>query len=197
MAQSKIAQRIGITIIILLWLLAVSALIAPILICFSSTSVAPPAQYRKTIDNPGAEFSQITGLEWPKYTKVITVADTHGGFIGDGEFYLIFDTDREILEKWLSNPPPWKIDEWKSGPVPPEIGSHVSFGKDGIMIGSVGDGPYQYGSKGELVDLLKSDKIWYVVKERCCGRDSLYFHNGELLIIDLDAQQVWFSSWDY
>jgi hypothetical protein len=72
MVQSKIAQRVGITIIILLWLLAVSALITPILICVGAISVAPPAQYRKTIDNPGTEFTQIiklTPLSRPRIEK--------------------------------------------------------------------------------------------------------------------------------
>ena len=197
MAQSKNAQRIGITIIALVWLLAVWFLITPILICTGLVSIAPPVQYRKTIDNPGAEFTQITKLEWPKSAKVITVSDTHGGFLGDGEFYLVFETEQEDLEKWLSNPPPWEIDEWVSGPVPPEIGSNASFGLGGAGTSSINGVSTEYWGGEPLIQLLNSNNIWYVAKERCCGRDSLYFHNGELLIIDLEAGKVWLSSWDY
>lgn len=196
--QNKTAQRIGIAIILLVVILALGVLAIPIVFCVILAD-AEPLEFKSgpLIEDPETGFTQITGLEWPENPEVITLADTHDGFLGDGEFYLIFRTDKETLEEWLSNPPPWENEEWKLGPVPPEIGSHASFGKGSMIIGSVGDGPYQYESEGELVDLLKSDKIWYVVKERCCGRDSLYFHNGELLIIDLETQRVWLSSWDY
>ena len=196
--QSKTAKRIGMAIIILVILLALGALAIPIVFCVILANTEPfEFKSGPLIEDPKIGFTQITGLEWAENSEVITFADTHGGFLGDGEFYVIFRTDQETLEEWLSNSPPWENEEWKRGPVPPEIGFHASFGKGGMIIGSVGNGPYQYDSEGELVDLLKSDEIWYVVKERCCGRDSLYFHNGELLIVDLEAQQVWLSSWDY
>ncbi|MBN1933613.1 MAG: hypothetical protein JW934_03050, partial [Anaerolineae bacterium] len=88
-------------------------------------------------------------------------------------------------------------DEWKSGPVPPEIGCNASFGIGSAGIGKVGNDPYKYWGDEQLINLLNSNKILFLANERCCGRNSLYFHNGELLIIDVDSQKVWFSSWDY
>ncbi len=167
----------------------------PILACFRFDEI--PDQYRETVENPDIEFTQLTDLEWPKNTRVITVADTHGGFFGDGEFYLVFDSDQEILEEWLSNTPPWEVDKWKSGPVPPEIGAKASFGTEGVGTSSANGGPTEYWGDEQLIQLLNSDSILYAAKERCCGPESLYFHNGNLLIIDLEAQMVWLSVWDY
>ncbi len=141
--------------------------------------------------NPDIRFTQITGLEWPETAKIITTGDTY--FLGEGEFYLVFEVDQEVLETWLSNPPPWEGNEWKSGPVPQKIGYHTTFGTSGTIIGGT-----EYIGDEQLVKLLNSNSIWYVAKERCCSdRDYLEFHNGNLLIIDLDSNRVWLSIWDF
>lgn len=198
MSQNRVSQRIGLTIVIVSLVLALGILAAPIVLCVSLKDSEPlEIKCGPLIEDPKSGFTDITDMEWPQNAEVITFADTHSGFLCEGEFYLIFKTDQEILEEWLSEAPPWGFDEWKSGPVPPQIGSRASFGKGGMIIGRVGDGPYEYKSEGELVDFLKSHKIWYATSERCCDQDEdFYSPNGKLLIIDLDTQQVWLSIWD-
>jgi len=166
-----------------------------ILLALSCISSAPDQSHEGTVE-PDARFAQISDLEWPETAEVVVASDTHARQ-GEGEFYIVFDVDVEVLEDWLSNPPPWGTGEWLNGPVPPEIGSHPSFGTDGVSIGQFDDGPYEYRGDEQLVTLLSSDEIWYVARERCCGEGSLYFHNGDLLVLDLDARRVWLSSWDF
>lgn len=64
-------------------------------------------------------FKQSTGFEWPKNAKIITSG--HENYLFDWEFYLVFETDRDVLETWLSSPPPWGVEEWVRGPIPLEI----------------------------------------------------------------------------
>ena len=128
-------------------------------------------------ENPGAEFTRVTGLAWTESANVIFVEDSHGGFLSEGDLEIVFDVEPEILEEWLSNPPPWEVDGWKSGPIPSEIAS---------VAPDFGD-----------LDMADS-KIWYAAKERCCSdRNNLLYHNGNLIVISLDRGRVWLAVWDY
>jgi len=153
-----------------------------------------PSRYRDVVDDPGGDFTLSTGLEWPATASVISVDDTHGGFLGDGEFHIIFDTDRATLEKWLAESPPWEQHNWKSGPVPNEIRYCCSFGLGGVSSRSYNGGPIEYAGDTELLRVLSSNQIWYAAKERCC--ESLRWSNGNLLIIDFVNNRVWLCNWD-
>ena len=157
---------------------------------------APPSRFRDTVNNPGEDFVRVTGLEWPSGAKVVRVGDTHGGFNGDGEFYLVFDVDKAMLANWLGTNPPWGGNKWNKGPVPGEIGFHCNFGSsERIYTSNQGSGPSQYGGDPQLVALLSSEKVLYVARER--GAGSIRWHNGDLLVVDSDAGRVWLSVWDF
>ena len=122
--------------------------------------------------SPGTWFTRFTGLEWPESARIIAAGDEYWVF--EWEHYFIFEADHEVLEKWLSNPPPWGIEKWSIGPVPPEI---------------------NYWSNGPHDKLTNSENIRYAAKEYCCS--NLRFHSGDLIIIDPDSNRVWVASWDY
>lgn len=151
--------------------------------------------YRIATDGPGPRlgFRNYTGLRWPAEARVVRSADSHGGFHGDGEYFLVFDTDPATLTRWLSGPAPWG--DWHSGPIPGEIGSHCIFGSAGVTWGTPAAGPGRYCGDEELVRLLGSARVWYSARER--GDSSLRWHNGDLLIIDPEAGRVWLSVWDW
>lgn len=147
------------------------------------------------VEEPSLSFTQITGLPWPTAASIVSTGDTHGRFQGDGELHIVFDIDRETLEKWLAGPSPWGQSEWKRGPVPPEIGYHCSFGSQGVAMVSIDDGPYQYAGDPKLERVLDSTENWYAVRER--GSGTIRWHNGNLLMIDMKENRVWLSAWDF
>ena len=100
--------------------------------------------YRIATDGPGPGlgFRNYTGLNWPHEARIVQSADDHGGFQGDGEFSLIFDTDRANIQKWLVGSAPWG--EWQHGPVPGEIGFHCTFGGNGVSWGGKVGEPRRY-----------------------------------------------------
>jgi hypothetical protein len=151
-------------------------------------------QFRATVEDPGRDFTRVTGIPWPRTANVVSVADTHGGLMGEGELYLVFETDRETLESWLAESRPWSS-SWKDGPVPPEIGVHCTFGA-GSVVAEVGNSVRGgYFGNSTLAPLLGSSSIQYVAAERCCG--DLPWHNGNLLIVDLATNRAWLSVWDF
>ena len=155
-----------------------------------------PARFREVVNDPGAEFTELTGLPWPRSAKVIACEDTHGGFHGDGEFYLVFQTDKGTLKGWLAKPPPWKGKTWVSGPIPSEIGIKCCFGPSGEDVDWVSDDRgSRYAGDRKLVRMLSSRRIQYVAKETCCA--SMRWHNGQELIIDVEAAKVWLCIWDF
>ncbi len=147
------------------------------------------------LTHPGSRlgFRFYTGLWWPSNARVIARGDDHGGFHGDGEFYVVFETDEQTIQKWLSGSAPWG-QEWEQGPVPGEIGFHCSFGTLGASWSTV-NGESRYRGDEELVRLFSSNQTWYAARER--GSSSLRWHNGDLFIVDPQAKTVWFCVWDW
>lgn len=60
-----------------------------------------------TISDPGFRFWCHTGLEFPAEARILHEGDSHGGFHGDGEYYLAFEVDDAIIQKWLAGRAPW------------------------------------------------------------------------------------------
>ncbi len=79
--------------------------------------------------------------------------------------------------------------------MPGEIGFHCKFETDDVAfsgpIGHVGN----YSGDESLVQLLGSEEVLFDAKERCC--DSIPWHNGHLILIDLKSKMVWLSVWDF
>ncbi len=142
---------------------------------------------------PGLGFRHYTGLVWPPGARVIRSANSHGGFHGDGEYFLVVEVDDAIIKEWLAGRAPWG--EWTQGPVPGSIGTYTRFGGPGVSYGGPMNGRQQYHGDEELVQLLGSDQVWYAARER--GDDHLRWHNGDLLIIDGRSRRVWLSAWDF
>lgn len=143
------------------------------------------------ITTDAVRFYRITNLWKPSGAKVVSTGDDHGGLLGDGEFYYVFQIDDNVIEGWLKEPPPWGA-EWKRGPIPGEIGFHCMFGTTGVSWTRLDNGAPFYHGERKLVDLLSSDQIWYAARER-----STPWHNGDLLLLDRTKGQVWLSSWDF
>jgi|GEM_PF-3092920 len=122
------------------------------------------------------KFTQITGLEWPETAKIISVRDTY--FMTEGEYELVFEADHNVLQTWLSKPPPWELNEWQSNSSP------LSLHEWSLRLHLDGT-----GAGGE--------NAWYAAKELCCSGKGLEWHNGNLLVIDLSSNTVWLSIWDY
>jgi len=142
---------------------------------------------------PGLGFRHYTGLRWPPEARIVRSADSHGGFHGDGECFLVFDADPATLRGWLAGDASWG--RWERGPVPGEIGFHCKFGGSGVGWGGPVGGTPRYSGDEMLVRMLGSEQVWYSARER--GDQFLRWHNGDLLVIDVQAGRVWLSVWDF
>ena len=131
-----------------------------------------PERFRETVKDPGKDFSDMTGIPWPPNATVVLVDDSHGGFHGDGEFYIVADVSSETLLRWLEMEPPWGVRAWKRGPVPHEIAFHSELEAD-----------------------LSSPTIWYAARER--GAGSIRWHNGDVLAFDPERGRLWVTAWDF
>lgn len=147
---------------------------------------------RRVITDPVAEFKQSTGLTLPASASIVSSGDVSLDFLGDGEFYLVFEVDQETLKQWLDEPPPWEQIEWKQGPVSNDIGWHCGFGASGMSADSAGGGPDHNISKLQVEQVLSSEQVRYV------ARDSApQWEMGQILILDLEHSRVWYSSWKF
>jgi hypothetical protein len=140
-------------------------------------------------------FERETGLALPSNASVVSSGDEHGGFLGDGEFHVVIAVDEATIDRILESQPKSPLSEWRSGPVPTEIGFHCSFGTDGVAAMSVDGGPTHYSGDRVLVNVLGSSEIMYSAHERCC--DSIAWHNGTLLVVDRRGGKIWLSIWDF
>ena len=86
----------------LIFIAVAGAFILLPLLAISCAFYNSQGHFRDAITNPGAEFTQFTGLPFPDSARVISTGDTHGGFHGDGEFHLVFEADRATLAGWRS-----------------------------------------------------------------------------------------------
>jgi len=145
--------------------------------------------------NARMSFQRETGLDWPSGATIVSVGDTHGGFLGDGEFHVILDVDDSAINQLLKTLPKAPLSKWTPGPVPGIIGVHCRFGTDGVSVGSHNDEPEHYVGDPELVSMFGSPDVMYSAQEYCC--ESLPWHNGTLIVVDPTAKRIWLSIWDF
>ncbi|MEQ8638001.1 hypothetical protein [Gimesia maris] len=152
----------------------------------------PEGPQRRAVTEPGADFTHYTGIAWPASAQVVSSGDIWLDFEGDGEFHLVFDTDHATLEQWLAETPPWEQQKWKGGPVSKDISWRAGFGVKGMSADPTGGGPDHKISEVESQGVFESKQTWYVAEDR--GAE---WQHGQILILDLEHNRVWFSRWDY
>ena len=141
-----------------------------------------------------SDFKFFTGLAMPEDATVVRTADNHGGFHGDGEFYLVFKTDRATLENWLAEPPPWGK-RWQAGPLPSEMTYQNMFGWEFDFSAVEGQAAVDPTKPDRAAYAFNSPSVRYSAEERCC--EGTPWHNGSLLIVDPESGYVWLSVWDF
>lgn len=125
------------------------------------------------IENQAQAFYKSSGLKLPEDAQIIESCDDHGGFHGDGEYYLVFDTTPEEISKYLKTTP-WN-NQWQQQPVPSSISSRT-------------------GLTEIAAATFESSDIWYVAT----GKDgAIPYHNGKLIAIDPQKNRVFYSQWDF
>jgi hypothetical protein len=140
-----------------------------------------------------SDFKFYTGLAMPEGASVVRTGDDHGGFQGDGEFYLVFEADPEALSKWLADAPPWGK-SWQAGPLPSEMTFQNMFGWQESGLLDLPE-PDAHLNPDRAENVLNSTRVRYSAEERCC--QTLPWHNGSLLIVDPESGYVWLSVWDF
>ncbi len=131
-------------------------------------------------------FESITGLEYPEDAVVVSVGEDRG-FNGDGEYYLVFKTSRQVIDDYLDQRL-FKMAPWSRGPLPKEIRIFPIFGTDG------------YRDDDALTRLFDRRDVFYSAvrwagKEGWSGK-GLNWANGRILLVDQKSEKVWFSIWD-
>ena len=135
----------------------------------------PAGPFRDSIPDPIAEFSEITSLTVPATATIVASGDTHGGFHGDGELFIVLDVGPDVIQKWLDSPPPWGHTAWQSGPVPDEILGHcLDLPRETIP------------TSGAKYIVAKDHQV-----------SSIAWHNGQLLILYLEQGRAILSDWDF
>jgi len=155
--------------------------------CFAAWALAPRGR-----------FTLATGLFCPATAKLIDAGDDYGGFPANGEWYVIATCDPGTIRHWLGCSPLWGQSQWQPGPVPPEIGHHCRFRRSEFMACSfLPDGSRQYsGGPAEVREMLSSPRVWYAARNRCPS-SALPYHSGELLVVDPERGEFWYSHWHY
>lgn len=157
----------------------------------------PPAKFSQEprhseVNDPGSDFKHYTGFDWPGLARVVSAGEVRLEFLGDGEYYLVFDTDAETISHWLKQPTPWGETEWQQGPVPAEIPRFFTFGVSGMsasVLETDAAGPIE---ALQIERLLDSSEVRYAARQR--AKNS--WNNGEILLLDPVQNRVWYSRWD-
>lgn len=190
-------ERLGYAFWVFLWVLLVVVIGVPLL--FIAWIMLSPGfsqePNRRVITDPVSEFQQSTGLTLPVSASVVSSGDVWIDFLGDGEFYLVFEVNPTTLEQWLDQPPPWEQSEWKRGPISADLVWHGSFGVGGMSGDPAGGGPDHKISELEVEQVFESKQVWYV--DRGTTHDEMRWRNGQVLIIDPEHNRVWYSSWKF
>ena len=76
---------------LLLWVLSILVIaviltLAILAVAFIVSFSLPSGRFRDVVEDPPGEFTEHTGIEWPRSASVTSADDSHGGFHGDGEF---------------------------------------------------------------------------------------------------------------
>jgi hypothetical protein len=151
---------------------------------------------RPTIEE---KFKKCTDLNINDTIYNIKETDTY--FPLEGEYSLVFNTTEKQINEWIKNKPPWNNKKWQKGPRPYNV-LNCNFGLGGtgryIKTDTKGNVDTVYTNKNKLFGFLTKDNFIYVSREFCCPNDSnLRYHNGQLLILEVDSNKIWYSNWDY
>ena len=165
-------------------------LMAALFLMPSGKFSSEPHYYEVT--NPGHDFTRNTGLDWPESTRVVTAGEVRLEFLGDGEYYLVFDAPAQTLDRWLEQSAPWDAGEWQQGPVPEEIPRFFHFGVSGMSAPPQGTVAARPIDEEQIKRLLTSTATRYVAHQRSLNS----WNNGEILLLDLRRNRVWYSRWD-
>lgn len=182
--------------VILLLLLAVLFVGVPVGL-LAALFLLPPANYSQEpryyeVSDPESGFKHYTGFDWPESARVVSAGEVRLEFLGDGEYYLVFDTDAETISHWLKQPTPWGETDWQQGPVSAEIPRFFNFGVSGMsasVLGTEAVGPID---ESQIERLIDSPEIRYAARQR--AKNS--WNNGEILLLDPVRNRVWYSRWD-
>ena len=118
-------------------------------------------------------FSDSAGFPMPTNAQIIISCDNHGGFHGDGEYYIVFSTTAKNIEDYQRESI-WNL-QWIKGSVPSEIS-------------------YRTVLSNKFKDILESSEISYIVENR---NTQIPLHNGRLIVIYPKENKVLYSKWDY
>lgn len=182
--------------VILLLLLAILFVGMPVGL-LAALFLLPPAEYSQElryyeVTDPGSDFKHYTGFDWPESARVVSAGEVRLEFLGDGEYYLVFDTDAETISHWLKQPTPWGETDWQQGPVQTEIPRFFKFGVSGMsapVLGNEAAGPI---AASQIERLLDAPEVRYAARQR--AKNS--WNNGEILLLDPVQNRVWYSRWD-
>jgi len=182
--------------VILLLLLAVLFVGVPVGL-LAALFLLPPAKYSQApryyeVTDPGSDFKHYTGFDWPGLARVVSAGEVRLEFLGDGECYLVFDTDAETILHWLKQPAPWGETDWQQGPVPAEIPRFFNFGVSGMSAPTLGTDAAGPIEALQIERLLDSSEVRYAARQR--AKNS--WNNGEILLLDPVQNRVWYSRWD-
>ncbi|MBV6644196.1 MAG: hypothetical protein KI790_02030 [Cyclobacteriaceae bacterium] len=126
---------------------------------------------RKEIDPTTKEiFEERTGLLLTSPQQHLIEKDTY--FPLEGEYSQVFTVTSEQIDIWKNGPPPWDA-TWLTGKIPSELTDKFENGEN-----------------------ISGNTI-LSFREFCCDDENMRFHNGQVLILELDKQKVWYANWDY
>lgn len=182
--------------VILLLVLAVLFVGVPVGL-LAALFLLPPANFSQEpryyeVNDPESDFKHYTGFDWPGLARVVSAGEVRLEFLGDGEYYLVFDTDAETISHWLKQPAPWGETDWQQGPVSAEIPRFFNFGVSGMnapVLETETAGPIEASQIERLID---SPEVRYTARQR--AKNS--WNNGEILLLDPVQHRVWYSRWD-
>jgi hypothetical protein len=121
-------------------------------------------------------FHQYSGLKLPAEAQIIASCDNHHlDFQGHGEYYLVFDTNKSEINKYLQTTL-WN-NQWQQRPVPSEIISSIS----NTSLSDIS------------ADTWKSSDIWYTATG---GGGENPYYSGGLIVIDPKKNRVFYSEWN-
>ena len=119
------------------------------------------------IENQAQAFYKSSGLKLPSDAQIIESCDDHSGFHWDGEYYIVFDTSKEEIDKYLQTNP-WDS-RWQNKPVPKDIS-------------------FRTGLTDVYANIFESSDVWYITTGES---------NGKLMVIDPNNNRVFYSQWDF
>lgn len=133
--------------------------------------------YQK-LRRPEYAFPYYANQPWPVSAQVIEFSDDHGGFHGEGIFWIVFRLERAELESLLSRPV-WGGLEWKDPPITENL---LSLVKDRLPRTAASCPSSAPGEMKYVAQQLVKAAGWA---------------DGRVMLVDPDSCTVWFSQWNW